>query len=116
VPRTRLALGGAAQESPRWGEVFGALSSQGWTTIALSCVNGLAISYAGLRVQQLVTATTFMVLTNVNKARAPPPPPPLPRPLHTNPPQPRPRCIRARCRRSPLFAACAFATVVGRFW
>ena len=67
MPRTRLALGGAAQESPRWGEVFGALSSQGWTTIALSCVNGLAISYAGLRVQQLVTATTFMVLTNVNK-------------------------------------------------
>ena len=30
-------------------------------------LNGLAISYAGLRVQQLITATTFMVLTNVNK-------------------------------------------------
>jgi len=35
--------------------------------IAMSCLNGLAISYAGLRVQQLVTATSFMVLTNVNK-------------------------------------------------
>lgn len=65
VPNMMLLL--IYQESPRWGEVFGALSSQGWTTIALSCVNGLAISYAGLRVQQLVTATTFMVLTNVNK-------------------------------------------------
>ena len=31
--------------------------------VALSCVNGLAISYAGLRVQQLVTATSFMVPT-----------------------------------------------------
>ena len=61
-----MALG-AAQESPRWGEVFGALSRQGWTTIALSCLNGLTISYAGLRVQQLVAATTFMVLTNANK-------------------------------------------------
>eukprot|EP00967_Tisochrysis_lutea_P158157 scaffold322560_cov31-Tisochrysis_lutea.AAC.2 len=30
--------------------------------IAASCLNGVAISYAGLRVQQLVTATTFMVL------------------------------------------------------
>ena len=35
--------------------------------IVISCLNGLAISYAGLRVQQLVTATSFMVLTNVNK-------------------------------------------------
>uniref|UniRef100_A0A7S4ESZ2 EamA domain-containing protein n=2 Tax=Chrysotila carterae TaxID=13221 RepID=A0A7S4ESZ2_CHRCT len=39
----------------------------GWLMIVLSCLNGVAISYAGLRVQQLVTATTFMVLTNVNK-------------------------------------------------
>jgi hypothetical protein len=31
--------------------------------IAASCLNGVAISYAGLRVQQLVTATTFMVST-----------------------------------------------------
>lgn len=76
VLRARRALG-AAQEPPRWGEVFGALGRQGWTTIALSCVNGLAISYAGLRVQQLVTATTFMVLTNVNKARTSPPHQPM---------------------------------------
>ena len=27
----------------------------------------MSVRYAGLRVQQLVTATTFMVLTNVNK-------------------------------------------------
>eukprot|EP00962_Isochrysis_galbana_P009974 scaffold2765_cov128-Isochrysis_galbana.AAC.2 len=32
-----------------------------WTMIVASCLNGVAISYAGLRVQQLVTATTFMV-------------------------------------------------------
>merc|ERR1719231_65460 len=55
------------QEPPRWEEAWGGLSTRGAAMIALSCLNGLAISYAGLRVQQLVTATTFMVLTNVNK-------------------------------------------------
>lgn len=43
------------------------ITTSGIVLVLLSCVNGLAISYAGLRVQQLVTATTFMVLTNVNK-------------------------------------------------
>jgi len=55
------------QEPPRWAEVWGGLGTRGYVMIALSCLNGLAISYAGLRVQQLVTATSFMVLTNVNK-------------------------------------------------
>jgi drug/metabolite transporter (DMT)-like permease len=55
------------QEPARWGDVLSELSSSGAFLVLLSCLNGLAISYAGLRVQQLVTATTFMVLTNVNK-------------------------------------------------
>mmetsp|Transcript_14229 Transcript_14229/g.24242 ORF Transcript_14229/g.24242 Transcript_14229/m.24242 type:complete len:344 (+) Transcript_14229:112-1143(+) len=46
---------------------LGSLSAYDGCIVLLSCLNGLAISYAGLRVQQLVTATTFMVLTNVNK-------------------------------------------------
>jgi len=54
-------------EPPQWGEVFGQLKAMDYALIALSCLNGVAISYAGLRVQQLVTATTFMVMTNVNK-------------------------------------------------
>ena len=54
-------------ETGRWADAFGALSQHGQLMIVLSCLNGVAISYAGLRVQQLVTATTFMVLTNVNK-------------------------------------------------
>ncbi|KAL1515277.1 hypothetical protein AB1Y20_001909 [Prymnesium parvum] len=54
-------------ETAYWGTTFRSLSSSQWLLIFISCVNGLAISYAGLRVQQLVTATTFMVLTNVNK-------------------------------------------------
>jgi len=55
------------QEPAMWEEKVGGMSASSWALVALSCVNGVAISYAGLRVQQLVTATTFMVLTNVNK-------------------------------------------------
>jgi len=55
------------QEVPHWSTVSSTLTYAEWMLIGASCLNGLAISYAGLRVQQLVTATTFMVLTNVNK-------------------------------------------------
>lgn len=54
-------------EPARWADVFGAMTPGGWALVLVSCVNGLAISYAGLKVQQMVTATSFMVLTNVNK-------------------------------------------------
>ena len=54
-------------EVARWAEVWAGLTAGGAFIVALSCVNALAISYMGLRVQQMVTATTFMVLTNVNK-------------------------------------------------
>jgi len=33
----------------------------------LSCVNAVAISWAGINAQAYVTATTFMVLANLNK-------------------------------------------------
>lgn len=35
--------------------------------LLLSCVNGVAISYAGIHVQKYVSASTFIVLTNTNK-------------------------------------------------
>ena len=38
-----------------------------WTLLLLSCINGVAISYAGIHVQKFVTASTFLVLTNTNK-------------------------------------------------
>lgn len=57
----------AYHENDQWQVKFHEVGSRGWLMIAASCLNGVAISYAGLRVQQLVTATTFMVLTNANK-------------------------------------------------
>lgn len=38
-----------------------------WSLLVASCVNAGAISWAGINAQGYVTATTFMVLTNVNK-------------------------------------------------
>uniref|UniRef100_A0A7S3AC99 Sugar phosphate transporter domain-containing protein n=1 Tax=Haptolina ericina TaxID=156174 RepID=A0A7S3AC99_9EUKA len=46
---------------------LGGFSSWQWTLLLLSCVNGVAISYAGIYVQKFVTASTFLVLTNTNK-------------------------------------------------
>ena len=38
-----------------------------WAFLVLSCVNAVAISWAGINAQAYVTATTFMVLANLNK-------------------------------------------------
>jgi len=66
-----VALNGALllayNEAAEWPVRLQQLGGGEWTMIVASCLNGVAISYAGLRVQQLVTATTFMVLTNANK-------------------------------------------------
>ena len=43
------------------------LDKTGWALLVGSCVNAVAISWAGINAQSYVTATTFMVLTNVNK-------------------------------------------------
>lgn len=61
------SAGAAGGEPPALGSVLWGLTLGQWGVVAASCANGVAISYAGLRVQQLVTATTFMVLTNANK-------------------------------------------------
>lgn len=44
-----------------------AFDARQWGLLLLSCINGVAISYAGIAVQQYVTASTFLVLTNSNK-------------------------------------------------
>eukprot|EP00304_Pavlova_gyrans_P015894 CAMPEP_0206034154 /NCGR_PEP_ID=MMETSP1466-20131121/1159_1 /ASSEMBLY_ACC=CAM_ASM_001126 /TAXON_ID=44452 /ORGANISM="Pavlova gyrans, Strain CCMP608" /LENGTH=245 /DNA_ID=CAMNT_0053408415 /DNA_START=39 /DNA_END=773 /DNA_ORIENTATION=+ len=54
-------------EHAKWKGVFGTIDVTSVLLLILSCVIGLAISYAGLRLQQKVAATTFMVITNVNK-------------------------------------------------
>jgi len=46
---------------------FRSLNRTGMTLLVASCVNAVAISWAGINAQGYVTATTFMVLTNLNK-------------------------------------------------
>jgi len=65
VPCTLLMF--SYGEPARWSAVGASMTAGDGLLVLASCINGLAISYAGLRVQQLVTATSFMVLTNVNK-------------------------------------------------
>lgn len=43
------------------------LGSGAWMLLGVSCVNAVGISWAGINAQGYVTATTFMVLTNLNK-------------------------------------------------
>ena len=43
------------------------LAGPQWALLGLSCVNAVGISWAGINAQVYVTATTFMVLTNLNK-------------------------------------------------
>jgi solute carrier family 35 protein len=64
VPMSLLLV--AFGEPARW-HVVRSLRSWDWTLLAASCVNAVAISWAGINAQAYVTATTFMVLTNVNK-------------------------------------------------
>mmetsp|Transcript_16016 Transcript_16016/g.41441 ORF Transcript_16016/g.41441 Transcript_16016/m.41441 type:complete len:159 (+) Transcript_16016:691-1167(+) len=55
-------------EHRAWAETFGSgVTLKGKVYLLVSCVNGLFISYLGIRLQHLVAATTFMVITNVNK-------------------------------------------------
>lgn len=57
-------------EHRSWSETFGSNSTvdmSGKVYLLISCVNGLFISYLGIRLQHMVAATTFMVITNVNK-------------------------------------------------
>ena len=64
IPMTILLV--AFGEPARWHLVQG-LGVRDWVLLASSCVNAVAISWAGINAQAYVTATTFMVLTNVNK-------------------------------------------------
>ena len=53
-------------EHTRWHE-FRRFTSADWLLLACSCLNAVGISWAGINAQAYVTATTFMVLSNLNK-------------------------------------------------
>eukprot|EP01052_Picozoa_sp_SAG31_P045970 SAG31_NODE_8606_length_1421_cov_1.102118_2_plen_250_part_00 len=92
IPAVVLIL--VHREHERFGDVFGNLTNDGMAyvfisvctsmcsilfvlsyesymlslqSVALQCVAGVAISYAGFRLQRRVSATTFMVTSNANK-------------------------------------------------
>lgn len=65
LPTLVLAL--IAGEHHDWKEKFGKAGKRDVALLFGSCVNGLAISYAGIRLQHKVAATSFMVVTNVSK-------------------------------------------------
>jgi solute carrier family 35 protein len=65
IPTLLLAL--LSGEHRQWSEKLIGMDGRAFTFLLISCVNGLAISYAGIRLQHMVAATSFMVVTNVNK-------------------------------------------------
>jgi hypothetical protein len=56
-------------EHTKWAR-FRDLSLTDLALLLASCLNAIGISYAGINAQAYVTATTFMVLSNVNKVSA----------------------------------------------
>ena len=53
-------------EHRRWGGLR-YVGAQDLMLLFISCVNAVGISYAGINAQGYVSATTFMVLSNLNK-------------------------------------------------
>lgn len=53
-------------EHHKWAKIRAATASDGVLLFA-SCINAVGISYSGINAQAYVSATTFMVLSNVNK-------------------------------------------------
>ena len=64
VPMGLLLVGYGEHE--RWHELQ-RLSGSEWALLGASCVNAVGISWAGINAQGYVSATTFMVLSNLNK-------------------------------------------------
>ena len=56
-----------SHEIQRWQKELGRLTLGDYGLLFLSCINGVAISWAGINVQSYVSATTFTVLANLNK-------------------------------------------------
>eukprot|EP00928_Gymnodinium_smaydae_P025634 TRINITY_DN2035_c0_g1_i1.p1 TRINITY_DN2035_c0_g1~~TRINITY_DN2035_c0_g1_i1.p1 ORF type:complete len:353 (+),score=62.98 TRINITY_DN2035_c0_g1_i1:93-1151(+) len=54
-------------ETAKLGDAVAALSSLDVFYVFISCVVGIMIGYVGIATQALISATSFMVLTNVNK-------------------------------------------------
>eukprot|EP01013_Petalomonas_cantuscygni_P040109 TRINITY_DN718_c0_g2_i1.p1 TRINITY_DN718_c0_g2~~TRINITY_DN718_c0_g2_i1.p1 ORF type:complete len:363 (+),score=67.85 TRINITY_DN718_c0_g2_i1:97-1185(+) len=57
----------AAGEAPRIVEVAFDVSAVGWLCVGVTCVVGYFISVSGFALQQVVSATAFMVINNANK-------------------------------------------------
>jgi len=64
LPMSALLL--ATAETAQW-PALRALPPSTWLLLLASCVNAVAISWAGINCQAYVTATTFLVLSNLNK-------------------------------------------------
>ena len=67
-----LLLVPLALSPTRFGELghvheIAAFDARQWALLLLSCINGVAISYAAIHLQKFVSASTLMVLANSNK-------------------------------------------------
>ena len=65
LPAALLVL--AFGEYKEYAGAFTGMTSVGIFYVFLSCVVGVAISYAGFRLQRRISATSFLVTTNTNK-------------------------------------------------
>jgi len=65
LPTLLLAL--LVGEHATWRHKFALVGKREAALLFGSCVNGVAISYAGIRLQHKIAATSFMVVTNVSK-------------------------------------------------
>ena len=61
-----MALAAYFGEHTRWARLRD-ISVGDFALLLVSCVNAVGISYAGINAQGYVSATTFMVLSNLNK-------------------------------------------------
>merc|ERR1712007_92886 len=62
-----IILAIAMGEERKLGDALASLSWRGCFSALLSCIVGICIGYAGIATHALISATSFMVLTNVNK-------------------------------------------------
>lgn len=62
-----LAIATGEMAALREAQSFANLTTEGWAILVLSCLLGFCISFSGFTLNLIVTATTLMVINNVNK-------------------------------------------------